>query len=583
MRWLIGASPLLLCFVSFLCPASNATVLQESSPAAETEDDPFGLRADVRFQPPKDLNGYFPFTVPDSLEQWQAQRGKMLQRMKFALGLNPAPEIQVIEPVLHGTKEFDDYRITKVYFQSLPGFYVTGSLYRPLDNGQESLAPGVLCPHGHWNQGRFLKSTDQEVAQAFESGAETLECAARSPLQARCVNLARMGCVVFHYDMIGYADSQQIPHSVAHGFATQRLKLSLPEQAGLFSPTAELNNVSVMALQTINSIASLDFLASLPGVDPQRLAVTGASGGGTQSFILGALDPRLAVSFPAVMVGTAMQGGCTCENCSNLRTLQGNVAFAALFAPRPLGMTAADDWTVELESKGFPQLQRLYQMYGYPDRVHLTSRTEFPHNYNQVGRTAMYRWLGQHFQLPLLPEAEFPLQSAADLSVWRVDGEVPEASAKVLNELTGDATVLPTPVNGPTFERQLLKYWLANRKVETPEAFEKVWREVYFPETAFSSASENRFQWKRLPTSSSSGQAVQRWSLKDQNCQTVNPVRVLMAGPEQSDRPSLQGRQVTIYLGNSLEDLRGPGGDLALWIAKSMKPDQVLVQVDLWG
>src|SRR5207237_6455317 len=99
-----------------------------------------------------------------------------------------------------------------------------------------------------------------------------------------------------------------------------------------------------------------------PKVEPQRLACTGASGGGTQTMILAALDPRLAAAFPAVMVSTAMQGGCTCENASLLRVGTGNVEFAALFAPKPMGMTAADDWTKEMETKGFPDLTKHWAM-----------------------------------------------------------------------------------------------------------------------------------------------------------------------------------------------------------------------------
>ena len=93
-----------------------------------------------------------------------------------------------------------------------------------------------------------------------------------------------------------------------------------------------------MGLQSWNARRALDFLISLPDVDPSRIGVSGASGGGTQTFILGALDSRPAVFFPMVMVGTRMQGGCTCENADYLRVGTGNVEIASLMAPRPVGM-----------------------------------------------------------------------------------------------------------------------------------------------------------------------------------------------------------------------------------------------------
>src|SRR5205807_5057206 len=127
---------------------------------------------------------------------------------------------------------------------------------------------------------------------------------------------------------------------------------------------AELRQQSFMGLQTWNSIRSLDFLLSLPDVDASRVGVTGASGGGTQTFILGAIDDRVTAAFPAVMVGTAMQGGCVCENCSYLRIGTGNIEIAGLFAPKPLGMSGADDWTIDIETKGLPELKALYKLMG---------------------------------------------------------------------------------------------------------------------------------------------------------------------------------------------------------------------------
>src|SRR6202012_5018986 len=86
------------------------------------------------------------------------------------------------------------------------------NLYLPKTPPKDGKMPGILCPHGHWPNGRFmdLGLGSKETKEQLAIGAERWECGARSPLQARCVQLARMGCAVFHYDMLGYADSVQI-------------------------------------------------------------------------------------------------------------------------------------------------------------------------------------------------------------------------------------------------------------------------------------------------------------------------------------------------------------------------------------
>jgi dienelactone hydrolase len=325
----------------------------------------------------------------------------------------------------------------------MPGFYVTGSLYR--SKGKSKKLPGVLSPHGHWSNGRFYDNPVDRVQKEIESGAEQFEENGRSPLQSRAAQLARMGCVVFHYDMIGYADNTQISFEIAHRFAKQRPEMNTKENWGLFSPQAEAHFQSVMGLQTYNSIRALDFLSELPDVDPSRLAVTGASGGGTQTFMISAVDPRVAVSFPAVMVSTAMQGGCTCENASNLRIGTGNVEFAALFAPKPIGLSAAKDWTEFMSTKGFPDLQQQYAALGAKDNALLLSRTEFGHNYNSVTRHAMYHWFNKHLKLGVkepIEEKEIRRLTQAEMTVWNEEH--------------------PKPQGGDEFERKLLRYWHDN-------------------------------------------------------------------------------------------------------------------------
>jgi dienelactone hydrolase len=357
---------------------------------------------DSRLGAPKTLDSYFPLTVPASKDAWEARRKQVREEVLVATGLWPMPEKTPLHPVIHGKIDRDDYTIEKVFFASYPGHYVSGNLYRP--KGKTDKLPGVLCPHGHWHNGRFYDAGEKAAQDQIKQGAEKTMEGARYPLQARCAQLARMGCVVFHYDMVGVADSQQIAHT-----------------AGFTDARAELRLQSFMGLQTYNSIRALDFLLSLPEVDAKRIGVTGASGGGTQTFMLCAIDDRPTVAFPAVMVSTGMQGGCICENCSYLRQDTGNVELAGLFAPKPLAMSGAHDWTREIETRGLPELKALYGLYGAEDRVMAKCFPQFEHNYNQVSREVMYNWFNKHLQLGQPdPVAEKPFKPVppSELSVF---------------------------------------------------------------------------------------------------------------------------------------------------------------------
>ncbi len=116
-----------------------------------------------------------------------------------------------------------------------------------------------------------------------------------------------------------------------------------------------------------------------------------------------------------------MQGGCVCENCSHLRVGTGNVEFAGLFAPKPLAMSGANDWTIDIERKGLPELKELYKLYGAEDRVLARCFPQFQHNYNQVSREVMYNWFNKHLKLGLAePVVEKPFKPVPpkELSVY---------------------------------------------------------------------------------------------------------------------------------------------------------------------
>jgi hypothetical protein len=374
---------------------------------------------DSRLAEPKDLNGYFPFTVAKTKEEWEKRAKAVRRQIALSQGIWPEPEKTPLNAVVHGKIDRGDYTVEKVYFESVPGFFVTGNLYRPKSSTGKN--PGILFAHGHWNDGRFIDIGRQAVRKEIVIGSERFEEGGRSLLQAMPVQLARMGCVCFHYDMIGYADSMQLSFELAHRFAKQRPEMNSADNWGLFSPQAEANLQSIMGLQTWNSVRALDFLLSLPEVDSARIAMTGASGGGTQTMLLAGIDPRITVSFPAVMVSTAMQGGCTCENASCLRVGTGNIEFAALFAPKPQGMTAANDWTKEMATKGFPELKQHYAMVGSDKNVMLVNNIHFQHNYNYVNRAAFFAFLNKNFKLGLeepVVEEDYVRLSRDALSVW---------------------------------------------------------------------------------------------------------------------------------------------------------------------
>ena len=224
------------------------------------------------------------------------------------------PEKTPLNPQRFGKLERDGYTIEKVLLETWPGFFLGGNLYVPTTPGKH---PAVVSPHGHWNYGR-------------------LEHQPLASVPLRAANLARRGHVVFIYDMVGYNDTIQVPHS----FNGRR------ETLWAFGP---------LGLQLWDSIRVVDYIASLPEVDATRIGATGASGGATQTFLLAAVDDRIAYAAPVNMVSAYMQGGSYCENAPGLRLGISNLDIAATFAPKPmLLISATGDWTKHVPTGGVP-------------------------------------------------------------------------------------------------------------------------------------------------------------------------------------------------------------------------------------
>jgi dienelactone hydrolase len=293
-----------------------------------------------------------------TLAEWQARREHLRKQVLSAAGQLPMLPKNELHPQIFGKIENRTYSIEKVLIETLPGYYLGGNLYRPLKAPPAGGFPAIVSPHGHWNYGR-------------------LEHTPLASVPARCINLAQQGYVVFAYDMVGYNDTIQTPHDFGN-------------------PREQLWDFGPYSLQLWNSIRAVDFVQSLPGVNPDRVGATGASGGGTQTFSLTAVDDRIKFSAPVNMVSAIMQGGGLCENAPNLRLDTFNVEIAAIMAPRPMILVSATgDWTKNNATEEFPSIRAIYSLYDKPDNLEMMHQ-DAPHNYNQVAREAVYGFFGKH-------------------------------------------------------------------------------------------------------------------------------------------------------------------------------------------
>lgn len=291
-------------------------------------------------------------------KDWEKRAKQIREQILRGTGLEKAPKKCPLNPILGEKRVYNGYQVQNIAFESLPGVYVTGSLYTPIN--AKGRIPGILSPHGHWSDpsdyGRY-----------------------RPDAQKRFAAMARMGAMVFAYDMVGYG--QLAEFGWVH------------------------NHADVLKLQLWNSIRGIDFLISM-GVNPEKIAVTGASGGGTQTFLLTAIDDRVAVSVPVVQVSAHFFGGCVCESGMPIHKTTdfqtNNVEIAACAAPRPMLLVSdGDDWTKNTPNVEFPHIKYIYGLLGKSNLVENAHFINEKHGYDYSKRAAAYPFLAKYLGLDI--------------------------------------------------------------------------------------------------------------------------------------------------------------------------------------
>jgi dienelactone hydrolase len=365
-------------------------------------------RTDVRASKLRDADHYDIRLKPvQNLEEWEKRKAQIRSKLLLSAGLQPKPRQTALNANIFGEVEAAGFKVAKVYFESLPGFLVTGNLYVPL--GIPGPYPAVLMPHGHWQFGRLQNGPTVSIT-------------------ARCIDFARQGFVVLSIDMVGYNDSFQLPHDGNKSRAQLRADMPLPYEARQFRADfnfarARLYGLSLAGLQLWNGIRALDLLSSLPYVDPERIGATGASGGATQTILLMAADERVKVAAPVNIIGVEKHPGCRCENIPGLWIDTSTLELAATFAPRPLilGSATEDPWTHSTPERELPMIRAYYEFYGAESKlanVHVAAG----HNYNAETRKAVYAWFHRHLkaQGPLITNPEAVSEEVGNLGDLRV-------------------------------------------------------------------------------------------------------------------------------------------------------------------
>ncbi len=320
---------------------------------------------------------------------WEQRAAVVRQGILDGTGLTKLPPRTPLLPDSHSRRDRGGYTVENVVFQSLPGVYVTGNLYRPDGSGP---FPLLLHVHGHFGDDKYSARTLPDN-------------------QAVAGQLARMGAIVLAPDLVGYGEFKQLPHDLPF----------------------------VMALELWNEISALDYLESLPDGDRSRMAAFGASGGALQSVLLATIDRRVSSVAPVVMIAASFDGDDPDEAGMPIRAMTGtnNTEIAATLAPRPqLFVSDGDDWTSDFEMVDRPYLMKVYAL--YDAQIESVFLPDDEHDFGPHKRPPVYSFFARVLglrELPLTGDPEHPegIAPETDAAMRYFDGDHPRPAGAVTN------------------------------------------------------------------------------------------------------------------------------------------------------
>ncbi|MDT0677564.1 acetylxylan esterase [Autumnicola musiva] len=334
----------------------------------------------------------------DTKAEWESRKADLKSCIKDALKLEKASEVKNPEVITTKKRKYKGYTVENIALEIVPGVYATGSIYKPFPLKKKNAV--ILSPNGHFGDGRYRESE-----------------------QIRCANLAKMGALVVSYDLFAWGESAlQFPYEYHRTSMAQ-------------------------TIQVLNGKKLLDYLVQLPEADSSRIGITGGSGGGSHTLFLTAIDDRIKVSVPVVMVSSYFSGGCPCESgqpihlCGNGTN---NAEISAMAAPRPqLIISDGQDWTQNVPDLEYPFIRDVYSFYDAEEKVENAHFQEEGHNYKESKRKAMYPFMARYLNLDITKITEddkisedITVETENQMKVFGKNGEkLPENAIKDIDKL----------------------------------------------------------------------------------------------------------------------------------------------------